>query len=196
MSMNRKTTSGMTIIELLIAIAIFSILAAIAVPNIKSFMRNTHMTSSTNDLVTALNLARSEAVKRAQSVKACISNGAQDDCDTGTSNWENGWLVFVDLDNDDVIDAGETVLRSASGPGGDITIRSPQFSSTISFNRDGSANSIGSFKICNDLANASTARGINISLTGNISSAPDTNSDGTNNIFTDASGTWGEISCP
>jgi len=194
-TMKKRNSSGLTLIELLVAVAIFAVLAVVAVPNMKSFMRSNRLTSATNDLVTSLNLARSEAVKRAVSIKTCISNATQDDCDTGTTNWENGWITFIDDNNDDAIDAGEKVLRVSGSVAGGTTIRSPQFASTITYNGAGGASSIGSFKICDEDASAARARGINIALSGLISLAKDTGGATTKNIYTSGT-TWGEISCP
>ncbi|MDY6799242.1 MAG: GspH/FimT family pseudopilin [Pseudomonadota bacterium] len=193
--MNKKTTKGMTLIELVVAVAIFAVLASLAVPNLKSFMRSNRLTSATNDLASSLNMVRSEAVKRSTSIKLCISDANQSDCNTGSTSWEDGWLAFIDSNDDDAIDSGETVLRVHAGPGGGTTLRSEQFPSTITFNSDGSAEAIGSFRICDEEANAQRARGINITNTGNISAAKDTDSDDIRNIYTGTS-TWGEISCP
>lgn len=194
--MTKTKTSGFTLVELLIALLLFSILVSIAVPSMQTFMRSNRLTSTTNDMVTALNVARSEAVRRSSTIKLCISNAAQDDCDSGTGNWENGWIMFIDDNGDDSVDSGEKVLRVTGSTGGGTTIRTAQYGYVIAFGGDGSASDVGSFRVCGNNANAGAARGINISLTGNVSAARDTNSDGTVNIYTDASGTWGEISCP
>lgn len=200
--MNKKTSSGLTLIELLVAVVLFVILVALAAPNMQSFMRSNRLTAATNDLVASLNLARSAAVKRTTAVKICISNVAQDDCDTGTGNWENGWITFIDADNDNIIDSSEKVLRVSRSLAGGTTIRSPQFGTgiTITFKSDGSASDgstsvAGSFKICDEEANAKRARGINISQTGLISAAKDTDNDDLRNIYSSGT-TWGQISCP
>lgn len=195
MTMMIKTTKGMTLIELVVAVAIFAVLASLAAPNLKSFMRSNRLTSATNDLASSLNIVRSEAVKRGTSIILCISDATQSNCNSGSTNWEDGWIAFVDADNSDTFNSGDTVLRVNTSLGGGTTVRSDQFPSTITFNSDGSAEAIGSFRICDEEENANRARGINITNTGNISAAKDTNDDGTRNIYTGTS-TWGEISCP
>ncbi|MEA3277713.1 MAG: GspH/FimT family protein, partial [Pseudomonadota bacterium] len=61
-----------------------------------------------NELVSTLNLARSEAIKRGDRITVCKSaDGAA--C-TGSGGWDQGWIVFVDSDSDAVVDAGEEVL--------------------------------------------------------------------------------------
>jgi type IV fimbrial biogenesis protein FimT len=53
---------GLTLIELLIVVAIASILAAIAVPNMAEFAKNNARSTRLNDLSTAINVARNAAV--------------------------------------------------------------------------------------------------------------------------------------
>lgn len=76
---------GFTLVELIVTIAIVAIVAAIALPSYREFMLRMNTTTLTNDLVGALNIARTEAVRRGRSV-AVISNGG---------NWNNGWQIVV-----------------------------------------------------------------------------------------------------
>jgi type IV fimbrial biogenesis protein FimT len=76
--------SGLTLIELMIAIAILAIIAGIAVPELRSIVINSRLTTQTNEVVAALNYARSEAIKRGADVVLCATDGA---------NLGNGWFV-------------------------------------------------------------------------------------------------------
>ncbi|MBN8772197.1 MAG: GspH/FimT family pseudopilin, partial [Thiobacillus sp.] len=62
---------GFTLIELVVTLAVAGILLGIAIPNFQLFVMNNRMASQANDLITALNMARSEAVKRAANVMVC-----------------------------------------------------------------------------------------------------------------------------
>lgn len=191
-----KNNRGFTLIELMVTLAVIIVLLVVGVPNLKSFMQSNRLTSSTNLLVISLNLARSEAVKRGAAIKTCVSNTAQSDCNN-VANWENGWITFIDTDNDDTIDGGETVLRVNASLGGGTTIRSGQFTSIISYNSDGSANTNGSFKVCDENANLIKAKGINVAPTGIISQAKDLDAtpDKVVNIYTSGT-TFGNVTCP
>lgn len=77
--------------ELLFTIAVAAIILSFGVPGFLSFVANNRAVTHTNDLVTALNLGRSEAIRRGSTVIVCSSvDGAS--CD-GTGDWSTGWVV-------------------------------------------------------------------------------------------------------
>ena len=80
-----RRASGFTVVELVIAVAIVALLAALALPSFREVGVRMAVTDNTNDLVGALNVARSEAVKRGRAA-AVIANGG---------DWNNGWQVIV-----------------------------------------------------------------------------------------------------
>jgi type IV fimbrial biogenesis protein FimT len=112
---------GFTIIELMFTVVVLAVLLAIGIPNFRDFIRNSHMTAAANDLLSDINLTRSESVKRRVPVTLCRStDGAS--CATGSGNFAR-WIVFVDdadasatngADGNGVVDTGEAVLRDRS----------------------------------------------------------------------------------
>ena len=188
--MNRN--HGFTLIELIVTVAMIAILAVTAGPSLGTFLKRNKVVTQTNNFVSSLNLARSEAAKRANNVTVCIGNTAQTACAGGT-NWENGWIAFVDSDSDAVIDAGETILNVNNEVSGNTTIRSTQHVSSITYRGDGSSTA-GTFRICDSTEGANTnkrAKAINILGSGLISQGKDNNAD---NIVDNYLGV--SIACP
>jgi len=185
-NINSIHNKGITLIELMITIAIAAVLISLAAPNLTASIQNNRMSAQVNELHAALNVARSEAVKRNDNVSVCrSSNGTS--C---TGNWEDGWLVFVDADSDGSVDVGDDILRvqGALNGSGDLA-----FSETyVTFINNGLA-SVGSssaFTLC-DARGASDAKGLLIGTSGRPRIAIDSDDNG---IVEDSSGT--DLVCP
>ncbi|PCJ85409.1 MAG: hypothetical protein COA54_11165 [Thiotrichaceae bacterium] len=95
-----KKQSGFTLVELIITMAIIGILLVVAVPSLKAFMQGNQLIATSNDLVSALYIARSEAIRLESRVTICESSNGTSCLATGTGDWKNGWIVFVDANGD------------------------------------------------------------------------------------------------
>lgn len=91
--MNTLRQRGFNIIELMVGITVLGVLLGLGVPSFTEMIRNNRLVEQSNSMVTALNYARSEALKRGFRVSACPgTNGV---C-TGGTDWNAGILVFTD----------------------------------------------------------------------------------------------------
>ena len=97
--------SGFTMVELMITLVVIAILLAAAVPFLGDFTRNNRLVSQTNDFVSSMQLARSEAVKQGITTVICPSSN-HTSCSTSATDWQNGWLVFSDTNLDGDLDPG------------------------------------------------------------------------------------------
>ena len=109
LTMERET--GFTLVELLITIVVVSILLAAGVPAFKDFIKNNRVTAQANDLVSAIQLARSEALKRGVNTVVCASQD-QKTCTEDKNTWADGWIVYSDFDPGDGTDP-ETLTKNA-----------------------------------------------------------------------------------
>jgi type IV fimbrial biogenesis protein FimT len=105
---NEGQQAGFTMMELIVVAAVAALLAAVAVPSMRSFVRSITLSSTANDMLASLFLARSEAVKRRARVVVCKSDDGQT-C-TSSGGWEQGWIIFHDVNNDSSRQSTEAVL--------------------------------------------------------------------------------------
>lgn len=167
-SNNLALDSGFTLLELMVTIAIAAILAGIAIPSFKSSISGNRLTTSTNDLVTALNLARSEAVKRGLPV---VVRRIQ-------TNWKDGWRVFVDENNDNDYTSGTDIeLRRYSALPSSLSLTgNANFVDFIRYNPSGQSLADGSFVLCDSGAIAG-AKMIIVSPVGRVRIGVDSDDD-------------------
>lgn len=84
------TQRGLTLIELLVTLAIAGVLLGMAAPSFTEFIAQRSLTTAANDFVLAATLARSESVRRGQSVSLQASDAGDSD-----DEWGQGWCVVV-----------------------------------------------------------------------------------------------------
>jgi len=100
---------GMSLVELLVSLAVAAVLMGLAAPSVASMLSSAELTSTSNAFLSSLRLARSEAAKRGGRVALC--KASDDSGCTTTGGWEQGWIIFHDVNNNGRLDEGETVIQ-------------------------------------------------------------------------------------
>ncbi len=180
---------GFTLLELMITLTIAAILASMAMPSFTQTIRSNRLTTTNNMLLASLNLARSEAIKRVMPVTVRkIDNNSFTNQGAG-ANWEDGWDIFTDNDNDGIYDAadGDTLINTYQSIPENFTIRgtAPGFTNRITYQATGLSGN-GSFVICDNfdgdnIPQPNTSRMIIVSLTGRAMTAGDNDNNGVPN---------------
>lgn len=86
-------SSGFTLIELMVAIALLAILISLAVPSFTSMIKRNRVDAAASSLAVGLATARSEAVKRGVNVSICKSSDGSTCATSG--DWSTGWVIYV-----------------------------------------------------------------------------------------------------
>jgi len=188
----KKKTQAFTLIELMIVVALIGVVTAYGLPHLRSFPTNTGLTTNTNDLVAALQYARSTAINDQGRVVVCASSdsmSATPSCGGPGTPWHSGWIIFRDIDNNASISAGDTVLKvqpAVALKGITITPSPLNLTPTniddyVSFGPPAGEpvltnglNQSGLFKICYE-RDLSRVRGVELNFSGRISSTREVN---------------------
>lgn len=108
---------GLSLTELVITLGIAATLSTAGVSSFQHLVADNQVDTLAATLRTSLMWARSEAIKRGQRVLLCRQAVNQGECAgsgaTGEVSWNQGWVVFVDRDNDRQLDTtqGDELLQ-------------------------------------------------------------------------------------
>ncbi|MEJ2383090.1 MAG: GspH/FimT family pseudopilin [Xanthomonadales bacterium] len=167
---NRK---GMTLIEVLIILSAIAIVVLISVPGSTMVLEHYRLKSASSDLLSSLNIAREEAIKRASTVRVCPSSNGRFCRSDG--NWDQGWLVYTDGNADGTVQEIE-LIKAFPAPSEHIHIVAggaveQTASFTVSGLTDHNKYAAGEFHICHD-GTESRAKTIQIDSDGWVQAFP------------------------
>lgn len=164
--------TGFTLIELLTAMAVAAVVGMFVVPALNVFAANAALRGTAYELMAALTLARSEAVKHMDEVLVCHSAEPMSDtpsCGGTDGDWTDGWIVFVSKDGDSDYDDGTDVLLGSGSASGKRTrvLSNGNAATHVEFRADGTVVSSGvvEIAICDNRGEASGKR-IDLALVG------------------------------
>ena len=150
-----KQQRGFTFLELMITLTVAAILSTLAFPSFVTMTKNNRLTTQANDFILALNLTRSEAVKRGTSATITAKTGG----------WTNGWTVAHATAGD---------LRKGDALQDSMNLTNDNGNLVITYSSSGTAagdnGAAGNFDLCDDRT-GEIGRQIRISTTGRVSVA-------------------------
>ena len=130
-----RGSAAFTVLELLVTLAVATILLLTGIPSFQQFTQRQHMKAAVDSLHNGLLLARSEAVHLDTPVVACPGEPVGG-C-TGDRDWSRGWIVFPDPNDDRQRQDGETLLLHGQWSE-NLSITSSRGRTSIRFLGDGS----------------------------------------------------------
>jgi len=149
---HRTAQQGFTLAEMMATLAIAAVTASMAVPTMRSIVTNGQRASDTNELIATFHAARSAAITNNVQVTICPSSDAEQ-CDQ--TPWQDGWIYFIDHNQDRQVDAADEVLGAANGMA-EVTIHSADFERFLAFRPNGqlmvntTAENSGEMLLCDD----------------------------------------------
>lgn len=171
--LSRSLSRGFTLVELAITVTVLAVLLGLSAPLFTSMVNGNRLTGNANELVAAVLIARSEAIRGNVRTSLCQStDGAT--C-SNTSPWQ-GWIVFTDVDGDNLVDAGEIVRAGIIEAPVQVLTSSnvTNANARITFRADGLAyagNNLleGNLRVCLPVTNpALNVRDVNIAIGGRV----------------------------
>ncbi len=162
--------AGFTLVEFMTVLAIAAIFTTLVVPGYKAVIQNNKVVSVANKLSASLQTARMEAIKRGVSVAVCpTANAAYSACGT-SSQWSNGWIVFLDSDKDNTIDSSNDLIKISQEFSDDAQVTSS--SSVVSYDSSGFVTSgATTFSLTTSGCTGNNARTVSVSSSGRVSIA-------------------------
>jgi prepilin-type N-terminal cleavage/methylation domain-containing protein len=173
---------GVTIIELVIVVAIGAILAVIAVPSFRDLMRDMRTGSAVGLLISDLNHARGEAIKRNSGVVACVSNLDGSNCAPPDPlvvnwNWGGGWVICAAVRSDPLDPDTEMCVPGTQNLPNPIVVRpslDPSLALTsagrfVRFSPNSSSGAVIALNLAGTCRGIPTVRMVRVDSAGNIS---------------------------
>jgi type IV fimbrial biogenesis protein FimT len=172
--------AGFTLIELMVALALATVLLTLGAPKLRDVIANNRVAARANEFLAALNLARSEAIKRGARVVVCkvgmIEGSRTPDfsrCDKN-GDWSDGWILFADVENafsaaDPFFEPpDEAVIQKHAGLDGLRLSGNAPLAYRVSFLESGKSGQFGTFALAPPQNAKTRGRCIKINRVGRI----------------------------
>ncbi len=173
--------AGFSLIEALVVFSIIALLSAIAIPNLSQIVTHSQIAATELKLRRSISAARNAALSSGEITTLC--GGEHTSCE---GSWERGYLLFVDNNNDGVLDAEEELLERSRVPESiSIDWRASGRAPYLKFSPSGMARQFGRFHICHQKETVTESRGLVINRQGRVRAYKDRDGSGR---YTDING--------
>ncbi len=137
-----RQSSGFTLLELVVAVAILAILLTIGIPSFSTFIDSSQRRAVSEALASSVKVARSEAITRGVNTTLCRRNDAGTACDNG-DDWGAGWIV---------VPSGADPVRVWDAVPDSFSLSVSGASQSLTFTPEGSVSDEASFQFSLDAA--------------------------------------------
>lgn len=171
-----KNIKGLSLIELLSALGIASIILGVGLPGAKSLVAKSRSESATANVIRAIQMAREYAVSNNYPVLICGSDSGEK-C---SKRWSRHLIVFIDKNRDNDLSHGDKIVFSQQvlSKQGYMKSRIATGRNYTAFNYLGNAKFVGSFIYCPDNNDARYAARVTWNKLGRPYKGEDFNQDG------------------
>lgn len=162
---------GFTLVELLVVLLIAALSLALAAPLLTEVLHRARIGAESARLLSAINLARSEAVLRSTPVTLCPSPSSRTAATSCAGDYAGGWMIFANPDRDrDVDTPGDEVLHVFSAAPRGFSVRNGAGTRAadraIDFLPDGTSHSNRTLLVCPPAGSAAAPRAVVINIVG------------------------------
>lgn len=184
MAPKRHSPTGLTLGELLTALAVAAVLAGAAVPGMSALLARAKADAAIEQLVRAIQFTRYQAISRRTTATLCP---ARETVCGPRDTWHQGAMVFLDANANGVRDGGEDILqRLPPLEGHRVRWRSFRNRKSLSMRPDGTTDwQPGNMVVCPIDGEARNARQLIVNAQGRVRLSRDEDGDG---IVEDARG--------
>jgi type IV fimbrial biogenesis protein FimT len=163
--MSKRDQTGFTALELIVTMAIMTVLLTMGVPAVENYSWNLRMKTAMDQLQTDLNRTRAHAISHNSQTVICPATDGNH-C-SGQSVWHNGWIIFTDLNGDRQKQEAEP-LQHHAGAVSMLSINSSRSRNYLRFFANGSAPGSNVTILFCDKRGATHAGTITVSNSGRI----------------------------
>jgi type IV fimbrial biogenesis protein FimT len=104
---------GWSLVESMVVLTIVAVMVAWGLPSFVGVVQQARLSAATHTFLSAMALARSEGIKRNARIVMCVA--VSDTACATTGHWNQGWLLYEDVNGNGVFDESERLIHYQTG---------------------------------------------------------------------------------